>query len=43
MIELHDHIGAEVALDLHHGLRREDVLRSIDVAAKLDAVFTHGA
>ena len=43
VIELHDHVGAEVALDVHHRFRREDVLRSVDVAAKLDAVFAHGA
>ena len=43
VIELHDHVGAEVALDLHHALRRERVLRAVDVAAKLDAVLAHGA
>ena len=43
VIELHDHVGAEVALDLHDGLRREHVLRAVDVAAELHALFAHGA
>jgi hypothetical protein len=39
MIELHDHIGAEVALDLHDQLGREAAARAVDVAAELDAVL----
>ena len=42
VVELHDHIGAQIALDLHHALRGEHVLRSIDVAAKLHATFLDG-
>ena len=43
VIELHDHVGAEVALDAHHRLRREAVLRAVDVTAELDAVLVDGA
>src|SRR5688572_33350348 len=39
VIELHDHVRAEVALDLHHELGREKSLRAIDVTLELDAVF----
>ena len=39
LVELHDHVGADVALDLHHALRRVLVQRPVDVAAELHAVF----
>ena len=39
VVELHDHVGAEVALDPHHGFGRERAPRSVDVAAELDAVL----
>ena len=41
MVELHDDVGAQVALDAHHALRRERVRRAIDVAAKDHAVLAH--
>ena len=41
MIELHDHVGAEVALDLHDRLGREAASRAVDVTAELDAVLVH--
>ena len=43
VIELHDHVGAEVALDAHHALGREAALRAVDVAAELDAVLVDRA
>src|SRR3954463_1293242 len=43
VIELHDHVCAEVALDLHHRFRCEPVARSIDVAAELDAILVDRA
>jgi hypothetical protein len=43
MIELHDHVGAEVVLDLHHALRRERVQRAVEMAAELHTLFTDGA
>src|SRR2546423_11332728 len=35
MIELHDDVGAQVALDLHYGLGREETARTVDVRLKL--------
>ena len=43
VVELHDHVGAEVALDLHHALGRERARRAVDVTAELDAVLAHRA
>jgi len=43
VIELHDHVGAQVALDLYHRLGREESARAIDVRLELDAVFIDGA
>jgi hypothetical protein len=40
VIELHDHVGAEVAFDGHHRFGSELALRAIDVAAELDALFS---
>ena len=39
VIELHDHVGAEVALDLHHDLGREETARAVDVGLELDALL----
>src|SRR5258705_8225862 len=38
-IALHNDVGAEVALDLHHDLGGEEPARAIDVRLELDAVF----
>jgi hypothetical protein len=43
VIELHDHVGAKVALDLHHVFRREDMSRSVEMAAELDSALLDGA
>src|SRR4051812_7585407 len=43
VVELHDDVGAEIALDLDDELRGEPAARSIEVAAKLDPVFVDGA
>jgi hypothetical protein len=43
VIELHDHVGAQIALDAHHALRREHMLRAIEMTAEFDAVLAHGA
>src|SRR6266478_5585315 len=37
VIELHDDVGAKVALDLHHDLGRKESPRAVDVGLKLDA------
>src|SRR5213592_359922 len=42
MVELHDHIGAEVALDLHHDLGRKKAARAIDVRLELDTLLIDG-
>src|SRR6266550_984146 len=39
MIELHDHVGAEIAFDVDDRLGREESAGSVDVTLKLDAVF----
>jgi hypothetical protein len=39
VVELHHHVGAEVALDLHHALGGEAERRAGDVAAEVDAVL----
>src|SRR4051812_21794887 len=39
VVELHDHVGADVSLDPHDLFRREEPPRSIDVALELDAFF----
>ena len=43
VVELHDHVGAEVALDLHHQLGREADAASVDVALELDPVLVDAA
>src|SRR5206468_9643086 len=43
VIKLHDDVGAEVALDLHHRLGSEESTRSVDVGLEFDAVFIDGA
>ncbi len=40
MIELHYHIGADVALDAHHRFGSEKSTRSVDVALELDSFLT---
>jgi hypothetical protein len=39
VVELHDHVGAEVALDLHHPLGGEHAPRAVEVAAELHPVL----
>jgi hypothetical protein len=39
VIELHDHVRAEVPLDLHHELGRKESARAVEVALKLHAVL----
>src|SRR5688572_5588441 len=39
VVELHDDVSAEVALDLHHRLGSEATGRPIDVTAKLDSLL----
>src|SRR3979411_1125482 len=39
VVELHDHVGAEVALDAHHAFGGEATLGAVDVAAEIDAVL----
>jgi hypothetical protein len=43
MIELHDHVGAKVALDLHDRLGRETPFGTVDVTSEFDAVLVHAA
>src|SRR5258706_6414676 len=43
VIELHDDVGAKVALDLHHDLGREKSPRAVDVGLELDAFLVDGA
>jgi hypothetical protein len=43
VIELHDHIRAEIAFDLHHALGREDVFRPVDVTPEFDAALLNRA
>ena len=42
VVELHDDVGAQVALDLHHDLGREESPRPVDVGLELDAFFIDG-
>ena len=39
VVELHDHVGAQVPLDLHHALGREHAARAVEVTAELHAVL----
>ena len=41
LVELHDHISADIALDPHHAFRRVVVLRAIDMALKDHALLAH--
>ena len=41
MIELHDHVGAEIPLDPHHTLWREEMQRAVEMASKLHAILAH--
>jgi hypothetical protein len=43
VIELHDDIGAEVALDAHHALGSEAAAGAVDVAAEVHPVLVDGA
>src|SRR5438270_11449648 len=43
VVELHDHVGTKVALDLHHRLWGKAVARPVDVTAKFHAVLVHGS
>src|ERR1700693_3863125 len=42
VIELHDDVRSQVALDLHHDLGREESPRTVDVGLKLDAFLIDG-
>src|SRR6266852_1986182 len=43
VVELHDDVGAQVALNLHHDLGREESPRAVDVGLELHAFLVDGS